>query len=389
MSSAVPLAWKNLTHDRRKLIVAIGGVVFAVMLMFQQRGFNDALFDSTVAIAKEFDADLIIINPLRFSLSSEIRFPRSVLDEAASHHGVMTAKPLYIENIAARLRRDGSRAYPIRVIAFDLESHVFIDRRSEITPQLASLREPNSAIMDRLSMKNYGFDLMQDSKFPQRGELSKRPLDIVGTFQCGRDFAHDGNLMMSKENFSNYFPYRGSDPLSIVDLGMVKLDANESATDVCRALQAIVSDKVTVLTRQQFIDKEVRFWAKSTPVGVIFSIGTLMGFVVGVIICYQILSNDISEHMSEFATLKAMGYKNHYFFGLVICQAMYLAILGFIPGLILSWILFLINSNRTGLLMELTLPRVALILAATLCMCILSGLLAVRKLLAADPASLF
>jgi len=389
MSSAVPLAWKNLTHDRRKLAIAIGGVVFAVMLMFQQRGFNDALFDSTVEIAKEFDADLIIVNPLRFSLSSEIRFPRSVLDLAASHHGVMSAKPLFIENIAARLRRDGTRAYPIRVIAFDLESPVFIDGRGEITSQLASLREPNSAIMDRLSMKNYKFNLTRDAKFPQRGELSQRPLDIVGTFQLGRDFAHDGNLIMSKENFSNYFPYRGSDPLSIVDLGMVKLNTNEKAPDVCRELQAIVGDKVAILTKQQFIYKEVRFWSKSTPVGVIFFIGTLMGFVVGVIICYQILANDISEHMSEFATLKAMGYKNQYFFRLVICQAMYLAILGFVPGFILSWMLFLINSNRTGLLMELTPPRVALILVATLCMCILSGLLAVRKLLAADPASLF
>jgi putative ABC transport system permease protein len=301
----------------------------------------------------------------------------------------MTAKPVFMENIAARLRRDGSRAYPIRVIAFDLENPVFLDSRGEVGPQLARLHEPNTAIMDRLSMKTYGFNLTHDATFPQKGELCQNPLNIIGTFQCGRDFAHDGNMIMSQENFATYFPFRSSDPLSIVDIGMVKLDSKVNATSACESLQKHLGEKVTVLTKQQFIGKEVRFWSKSTPVGVIFFIGTIMGFVVGVIICYQILANDISEHMSEFATLKAMGYKNQYFFGVIICQAMYLAVLGFIPGLILSWVLFLYNSNSTGLLMYLTLPRVSLILVATLAMCIISGLLAVRKLLAADPASLF
>jgi len=389
MSSGIPLAWKNLTHDRRKLVVAIGGIVFAVMLMFQQRGFNDALFDSTVKIVRELDADLIIVNPLRFSLSSEIRFARSAIDEAASHPGVSQVKPLFIENIAARLRIDKHRAHPIRVLAFDLNNEIFFDRIGEIKPQLAGLSEPNTAIMDRLSMVGYGFDLSPSGKFPKIGELSGRPINIIGTFHSGRDFAHDGNLIMSQENFTNYFRYRGLDPLSIVDLGLVKLQKDADSGEVCKTLQASFGKKFTVLTRQQFIDKEIGFWSRSTPVGVIFTIGTIMGFVVGVIICYQILANDISEHMGEFATLKAMGYKNSYFFGLVICQSIYLALFGFVPGLILSWGLFYINSNMTGLLLELTMPRIALILIATLTMCIVSGLLAVRKLIAADPASLF
>ncbi|MEZ6094059.1 MAG: ABC transporter permease DevC [Pirellulaceae bacterium] len=389
MSVEVPLAWKNLIHDRRKLMVALAGIAFAVMLMFQQRGFNHALFDSTVEIVRQLDGDIILINPARFALSNEIRFPRGAIDIAASHPEVLAAEPLYIENVAARLRREGRRARPIRVLAFDLDKTLFLDADDSISSQLPALREPNTAIMDRLSKRSYGFDLSSSATLPQSGELSGHRLNIIGFFQSGRDFAHEGNLIMSLENFVQYFGYRALDPRDVVDLGVIKLRDDSNADTVVASLQNAIGGNVRVMTRQQLIDKEIDFWARNTPIGVIFTIGALMGFVVGVIICYQILANDISEHMGEFATLKAMGYRNPYFFGLVIRQAIYLAIMGFIPGLVLSWLLFQFNSSMTGLLMHLTLPRIITILVATILMCVVSGLLALRKLLAADPASLF
>lgn len=114
-----------------------------------------------------------------------------------------------------------------------------------------------------------------------------------------------------------------------------------------------------------------------------------MGFVVGVIICYQVLASNIGDHLRELATLKAMGYANRYFVRLVFAQSLYLAVLGFLPGLGLSLFLYQFYSAFTGLLMVLTVPRVIVIFALTLGMCCVSGLLALRKLLAADPASLF
>lgn len=389
MKTAVPLAWKNLTHDRRRLAVAVGGIAFAVLLMFQQRGFNHALFDSTVEIVRELDCDLIMVNPARFALTNEIRFPGSWLEIASSQSGVESVEPLFMENIAARLRRDGKRARPIRVLGINLDRPVLRDSRHEILSQINQLREPNTALIDRLSKSSYGFELSADAEFPQLGELNGSRIRLVGTFQSGRDFAHEGNLLMSAENFETYFRYRGADPLSLVDLGLVKVRAGTRTQEVLQSLRATLTNNVAVMTRQQFIDKEIAFWARNTPIGVIFMIGTLMGFVVGVIICYQILANDIAEHLGEFATLKAMGYGNRFFFALVIRQAVYLGLLGFLPGLFFSWLLFEFNAGMTGLLMQLSIPRVATILLATLSMCVVSGLLALRKLLAADPASLF
>ncbi|MFN6139090.1 MAG: FtsX-like permease family protein, partial [Planctomycetota bacterium] len=134
---------------------------------------------------------------------------------------------------------------------------------------------------------------------------------------------------------------------------------------------------------------EIGFWARNTPIGIIFSIGTIMGMFIGVIICYQILFTDIQDHLPEYATLKAMGYGPGYFLRFVLAQAFYLCMTGFIPGWIVSWFLYQWLSDWTGLVMRLQPDRVLIVGCLTLVMSILSGLLAVRKLWRTDPAALF
>ena len=110
---------------------------------------------------------------------------------------------------------------------------------------------------------------------------------------------------------------------------------------------------------------------------------------MGVIICYQIIYSDIADHMSEFATLKAMGYGHSFFLNLVLRQSLYLSVMGFVPGLLVSYLFYAGLSRFTGLTMRLS-PGVALsVLLATMLMCSISGLLALRKLLSVDPAELF
>ena len=137
------------------------------------------------------------------------------------------------------------------------------------------------------------------------------------------------------------------------------------------------------------MDNEIRFWDTSTPIGYIFSVGTIMGFVVGTIICYQIIYADIADHMSEFATLKAMGYRDRFFVGLVLQMSLYLSIIGYIPGACGQLDDLPGPGPRHGTLLEMKFSHAALVLALTLGMCMASGCLALRKLLAADPAELF
>lgn len=388
-----PIAWRNLTHNKQKLLIAVSGVAFAVVLMFQQTGFENALFDSTVEVVKKTDCDVIVFNRARFALSSELRFNREYMNMAAGIQGVKSASPLFIDNTIALFRATNTdsktkpKPRPIRVLGCDIDQNVWAS--DEINSQIQKLRSPDTALIDRLSKPEFGFQFDDQSIVgTQTGELLERDVDLVGTFKMGRDFAHEGNLIMSDRNFAKYFRYRGFDPLSVVDLGLIKAD-DITAIELRDRIRAALPSAVTVMTKSEFVDREVAFWSRSTPIGIIFKIGTAMGFAVGIIICYQILATDIADHLSELATLKAMGYSDNYFRSLVISESLILSILGFIPGLIFSLLIFQFSAEMTGLIMLMTIPRAALIFGLTVIMCLISGFIAMRKLIAADPASLF
>jgi putative ABC transport system permease protein len=387
--SRIPLAWKNLTHDPRRLVVACGGVSFAVLLMYMELGFLNALLDSNVELVRRLDADLIIVNKARFALAARDRFPLQRIYQVRGNPAV-NIYPVYLESAGAILRRENQKGYSIRAIGLDLDDPVL--EPDTIRQHIGALRTPGTALADSKSHPDYGIP-KDEERLPQyAAELTGRKLQLVGKFTLCTDFANDGNLLMGSDNFARFFPQRGDgDPLGEVDLGVVQLKrpTNSSLEQVKAELKRELPGDVEVFTKQEFMSRERQFWSTSTPVGYIFMVGTVIGFVVGVIICYQILHADIADHLPEFATLKAMGYGTPYFVSLVIGEGLYLSLIGFVPGAFLSYALYMFLAFRTGLLMEFGPGVSGIVLASTVVMCISSGVLALRKLLMTDPATLF
>ncbi len=114
-----------------------------------------------------------------------------------------------------------------------------------------------------------------------------------------------------------------------------------------------------------------------------------MGFVVGVVVVYQILYSNISSHLAEYATLKAMGFKNRYLLGIVFQQALILATLGYIPGVIISLGLYDLAKNATKLPVLMSFDKLSLVLTAVIAMCLTSAFLSTNKLRLVDPADIF
>src|SRR5690606_20371080 len=133
-------------------------------------------------------------------------------------------------------------------------------------------------------------------------ELNGRRIDIAGTFTLGPNFRADGNLLMSDRNFRRY----GSDPgdptpaTDRVEFGLLKLRDGARSEAVLARLAAALPPDVRVVSKEEFIRQVRRFWAANQPVGTVFGLGMIVGFVIGVAICYQILFTDISNHQAEF-----------------------------------------------------------------------------------------
>ena len=381
----VPLAWANLVHNKVKLAASLAGITFAVALMFMEMGFYNALLDGMVGLLRKFDADLILTSRTRYTIGFKESFSRRHLNEALQFQDVLAANPIYIETRMARWRvLDSGLQIPVRVVAFRLADEAFTDQ--EIQAQTAALQVPNSALFDRSGKARlYGRPRIGDVT-----ELSDRRLHVVGEFGLGADFLNDGNLVMSDRNFLNYFAdRRGADPESLpVDIGLIKV--RRGTTDRVKAsLKEALPPSVEVFTKDQFIHNEKQFWLQNTPVGFVFWLGMVFGFVVGVVICYQILFSEISSYIREYATLLAIGYRRVDLVQVVLLEALYLAVMGFVAGTVVSFVCYRVIQELTSIPFILSTCRVTLIFAFTLLMCLISACLAIGKLWSAAPADLF
>ena len=382
---AAKLAWANTTEDIGRLVVRCTGITFAVLLMFMQTGFRNALFDSNVRIAEITDADFVVRTKTRFMLSSGQTMPFEKVIAARNIAGVAEVQPVYFENVVSHLRKTGRASRRIRVISFDVESPIF--KNLGISGFADSLNGPATAIADRKSKKMFKFDESTCNSSSWYGELFGKKIRIVGCFDLGIDFSNDGNLFMTPANFAQYFQHRGIG--EVVDYGLIRIDDDADPSEVKTDLQQILGPHVIVDTKAEFLTSERNFWGKSTPIGLIFNFGTLIGFVVGLIICYQVLATDIGDHMAEFATFKAMGFPTSFFTILVVVQALFMAVISFLPGMLITLMIFGFVNTYSGLIMFLNLERAALVLGLTMAMCVVSGIIALQKLLSSDPANLF
>jgi putative ABC transport system permease protein len=210
----------------------------------------------------------------------------------------------------------------------------------------------------------------------------------VGTFSLGTNFQSDGTLVMSEENFVSLFPDRRMGAHG-PDVGVLRVREGADLERLRTALQAELPPDVRVVTKPGLVAREQAFWDNVAPVGTVFNIGVVMGFIVGMAICYQVLYSDIGDRLGEFATLKAMGYSNTWLFRRVVEQAVYLALLGYAAGVVVSLLAFRLVHAATGLPMVFRPTTAAIVLLLTVLMCILSGAFAARRLVAADPAQLY
>jgi putative ABC transport system permease protein len=342
-------------------------------------------------------ADLVIRSRHQTTLMVRSTFPREVLARARAVDGVAEAHPLYLE-YASTVRHTAERepSQTIRVIGVDPDA--FLLDVPELDPnsprsRVGDLRLPGNALFDTRSRsaRERGETVFGPMRPGTETELNSRAVTVVGQFEMGVDFATDGSLIVSTETFRRCLrPPFATDELEAIDLGLIRLKEGADRDQALAALRAALADaNVEVLTRDQFARHEKRFWLDNTPIGYVFGFGMAMGVLVGMVICYQVLSSNIGDNLQAYATLRAIGYRGSYLVGVVLQESVLLALLGFVPGLACGYATYRLLAWLTDLPLVLTPLRILIMLALSVAMCVGSGLLAARKAQQADPAEVF
>jgi len=379
-----PLSLLNLLHEKTRLVVAIAGVSFAVLLIFLNLGFLGALLQTTTEIYSNMNAEVFLISPKTSEISTSESFPRDRLYQVEGLAGVEKTMPVYVGYMQWR-NPSTRRTRALFAFAFNPHDSVFSLPEFQDPNTIAIMERPNVVLFDRRSRPEFGPQTLGTTT-----EVERRQVKIGGNYTLGAGFTADGSVVMSDQNFLRFFRRR---TLERVDLGLVKLaagtDATRLATEIGDRLRS--NGDVLVLTKEALIAREQKYWLVNASLGFIFGLGVIVSFIVGTVIVYQIIYTDISDHYAEYATLKAMGYRNRYLFGVVLQEALILSLMGFIPGYVISFGLYALTNQATAgaLPMSMTLDRAIFVLVLATLMCSLSGLISVRKVMDADPAEVF
>lgn len=379
------LSWRQMSYKKGRLAVAIAGIAFADLLMFLQLGMKDALFDSQVRPYAILEGDLFLVNKLSDNLNAIKSFSRDNLYQAVGLDSVDSVSFLYIGQANWRNpENQGSR----QIFVYGINPNKPTFNLPEINQQLDQLLLMNNVLFDRAGLLPQIGDVpkLLATENPLDVQVNNYKIKITGLFTLGSSFSAEGNLIASDSTFLRLFKRRQANE---IDVGIIRLKPNANIQLLQADLKSILPDNLLVLTRDEFAERERAYWANGSPIAYIFGFGVVIGFLVGTVIVYQILYTDVSDHLPEYATLKAMGYSDLYFVRIVLQEAFILATLGFIPGIFISNGLYIMTQSATFLPIAMKLTRAITVLTLTIVMCILSGAIAIQKLRAADPADIF
>ena len=380
----LPLGWLQLKHKPLRLIVALSGIAFAVLLIMMQLGFRSALFESAVRFHERFEYDIALFSPDSVFIVRPQPFSIRRLYQSLGFEGVEDVTPVYIFPSVWKNPWNNQRR-SIQTIGFNPDEPVL--KTPGFLAAKSLLRQQDAVIFDRGSRPEFGpVGQTFDSGQAVVTEINDREIEVVGLFRMGTSFGIDGTVITSDDNWLRLFPDRSRNE---IQLGLIRLQDGTDSGRIRDELAAYLPDDVLVMTKQQFVQREKDYWNGATPIGYIFAFGAIMGFVVGAIIVYQILFADVSEHLNEYATLRAMGYKNRFVSGIVLQQAVILAVLGYLLGVAIVHWLYGKAAAATSLPLYITQERAITVFLMTLAMCAISGLLAVRKVRRLDPADVF
>jgi putative ABC transport system permease protein len=374
----VPLAWRILTYDKRRTALALIGIFMAILLVFVELGFFYAVPRGGLLLYDNMRFDLLLTSNEYEYQAQPGAFRLSQLERVRSSPDVSEVTPIYFG--FAKWKSGEADLWPdVFVIGFDPASHIFTP--DSIDRQTAVLERADTVLVDSTTRPMFG-----PLDTGRVVEIGDRKVTIGGQYVLGTGFMGLGVALTSSANFARLFPQRGS---AVVNLGAIRLKAGVHPERAAGDLQKLAGAGTRIFTRNELDAHETAYWTTRTSVGIIFGSGLLISLVVGIMIVYQIVSTQVGRQLPQFATLKAIGYRDRSLIATVSAMSLLIVIAGFIPALAAALGLYSLIRQKTLLPVTMSELRLLAVFVAALGMAVISAMLSVRVLRRADPADVF
>lgn len=415
----VSLARKNLLEDIPRFLVAQAGIMFAVTLVTLQTGIFNGFTRSTGQLIYNSKADIWVASESLVQLELTLPIPLSHVLEARKVEGVERAEGLIFGN--ALWRHSSNEISSVRVIGVDLNGQLFTPINM-VQGDVSALIEPYTVIVDKTTLNSLDVEKIGDM-----AQVNSLPAKVVGFTQGNRAIVSNPFMFTSLESAKAYVTSGQTSALScklpsgsqdlVCTNTFSNLPANSTPKEPPPAPQKLAaSDLITYVliqakpgqniqalkhkleaalpgtrayTRAEFIKKNQTYWQQRTGIGFILGLGAVVGVIVGVIIVAQILYASVSDHVKEFGTLKAIGAADWVVYSVIIEQALWMAVLGYLPSMALCYGIATWTYATQGILILITPLSAIAVFGLTVIMCVGSAIFAIQKVTRLDPAMVF
>jgi putative ABC transport system permease protein len=383
-------------------------------MVLLQLGFLQAVKITAANNFEQIDFDIVLLSPRYEQFYAPGFFPLERLTQARSVDSVVSATPMYAtfnlwrcpaypvdrtdtESESAdevspgpleRWLKGARLPRPVRrrelfMLGIDLDKNPFREPiRGRIESFKPLLRLKHRILLNELSHPDFGWQIRNEV---QHWELGNQAVTVVGGFPMLRGFAADSTVICSDQNFLSLC---GLPTLGQINYGFLKIREDSLGATLAR-LKTLLPPDVEAFSRDAILDREIDHWVNQTSTGQLFAFGVLVAMIVATAVVYQVLSNDVRDHLPEYATLKAMGYSLRRLSQVVVVQSLIYMLISYIGAVLMGVIVYWATQELAGIPMRLTSQNLLLTLALSIGVGLLSGFLSVAKLRAAQPADLF
>ncbi len=369
------LALKNLIHDRIRLFITLTGISFSVVLILIQVGMFLGMTANSFTVIEHSAGDIWIMarNSQNFDMVNP--FPESLVTAARSVSGVEWAENLIQQFAYMRLENGGTEQ--IEIIGFDLNGKVGRPW-NVIQGDLKNLRGSDAIFVDESAMDRLG-----PIRVGENRELVRKKVRIAGITSGIMSFTTAPYIFTSYETAQRIVPEQLAGKTTYI---VVKVASGFSVEKVKKQLQQRFRN-YDVHTSSDWAKKTRDYWTWQTGIGVGFFGNAFMGFIVGLVIVSQTIYSATMDHIREYGTLKAIGAKNSHVYSVILIQAGFSAVAGFLLATILQQIVLILKP----ITLQIDAPP-ALYLGTfllTLFMCGLAATISVRRVASIDPVEVF
>jgi putative ABC transport system permease protein len=413
------IARKNLLEDIPRFLVAQAGIMFAVSLVTIQTGILNGFLKSTTLLIDSSKADIWLVSEdlVNFELTEPLFYGQ--LNTVRQVEGVQKVE--FLIRGGARWEPPQGEISPLTIVGFDPDGELFQPGKI-IQGNLQAIEEPYTMMADKTRLRSLGIKQLGDT-----GKVGDLPAKLVGiaedtqsiisstflftsletanayinanfisTVECNAISGQPGNLRCTKvvekkdptkepEKIEEPEALAVADPVTHI---LIKAKPGEDLEALKQRLTEALPG-TAAYTTAELRQKQRNYWQSRTSLGLVLGIGAIVGIVVGVVVVAQILYSSVSDHIKEFGTLKAMGASDKELYGVIVEQAVWMAILGYIPGMLVCWGLSVWVAETTGIIILITPVSAFGVLGITVVMCVGSAFFAIQKVTRIDPAIVF